>query len=186
MKTQTFTHPNTWIDRISQWVALIGAVILVAALPLMAVIVALGAPGGFLLVGLVALILSTPLIMRTAVTPAVSLDDDGLTLHPLFWRTQTIPWDAIQAVQTFPLLPSEDAEVTRKVAVGRRNYRPAAGLMLVIPSLPPAYRIAGFFAGVGGQPVIALTNRAHTDYEQLIRLILEKTDPDIHDDDLLL
>jgi hypothetical protein len=84
-------------------------------------------------------------------------------------------------VKVYPLLPSADAETTRRLTVGRIKYRPAAGIMLVIPGLPPQYRIAGFFAGERAAPIIALTNRAHADYERLVEAVLTFTDSRIHD-----
>jgi hypothetical protein len=182
---QTFTHPSPTIDRISQIISFLGACLLLLALPLFLLLVLAGAPGGFLLVGVVAAVLSLPLLMRTAVAPALAINDDGLVLQPLIWRDVAVPWAAITAVTRFPLLPSEDAEVTRKIAVGRRNYNPADGIMLVIPALGWQYRIAGFFTGASGQPVIAVTNRAHTDYQALVKHILQYTDERIHDDELM-
>ncbi|MFW5692514.1 MAG: PH domain-containing protein, partial [Chloroflexota bacterium] len=178
-------HPKPWVDRVSQVVALAATLVLVVCAPLLMLLPLAGAPGGFVLIGLLALLLALPLIMRTAVAPAVTVDADGLTLRPMFWRDQRLPWSAVQAVRVFPLLPSEDAEVTRRIAVGRRNYRPAAGLMLVIPTLPPQYRIAGLLAGERGRPVVALTNRAHQDYDQLARAVLTYTDASAHDPELI-
>jgi hypothetical protein len=50
--------------------------------------------------------------------------------------------------------------------------------MLVIPSLPAPYRIAGFLAGEGAKPVIALTTRTHSDYDALVEAIQIRT-PDL-------
>jgi hypothetical protein len=50
--------------------------------------------------------------------------------------------------------------------------------------LPVQYRIVGFFAGVRSQPAVALTNRAHADYDKLVEIVLSNTDPAIHDADL--
>lgn len=173
-------HPKPFVNRIAQTITLLGAVLIVLAAIGSLVLVLIGAPAGFALIGFIALLMVFPLLMQTAVAPAVTVDEAGLTLHPLYWKTQTVPWDAINAVKVFPLLPSKDEEITRKYAVGKRNYRVAEGIMLVIPSLPPQYRIAGFFAGEHAQPIIALTNRAHTDYDELITSVLNYIDPSKH------
>lgn len=186
MEPRTHKHPKPTIDRLSQIVSLVGAVLLLAAIPILAVLVLLGAPGGFLLALPLLVGLSLPLLMRTAVSPTITVTEEGLALKPLIWRERVVAWDAITSVQVFPLLPSVDEEVTRRVAVGRLNYRPAGGLMLVIPGLPPQYRIAGFFAGVASQPIIALTNRAHAEYDTLVEAVLSHTNPAKHADDLIV
>lgn len=185
MKSRTYAHPKPFIDRVSQVVALIGAALLAISAPLFVLLPLTGAPGGFALIAVVVLLLALPLVMLTVTAPAVTVSDSGLTLHPVVWRDQAISWDSIQSVQVYPLLPSADSEVTRRVAVGKRHYRPADGIMLVIPGLPWQYRIAGAFAGVGMKPVIALTNRAHSDYDRLVRIVLNSTDPACHADELL-
>ncbi len=45
--------------------------------------------------------------------------------------------------------------------------------MLVIPSLSLPYRAVGFFTGEGLRPVVAFTNRTHSDYDRLARTLLE-------------
>jgi hypothetical protein len=176
-----YRHPRPAVDQVSQGIALAGALILVISAPLLMLLVALGAPGGFVLIGVITLLLALPLVMQTVLAPAVTVEDDALVINPRFWSARRIRWEAIRAIKPFPLLPAEDAEVTRRIAVGRRHYQPAAGVMLVIPSLPPVYRIAGFFAGENAQPIIALTSRAHADYESLLQAVLDRTDPAIHD-----
>jgi hypothetical protein len=114
----------------------------------------------------------------------VTVSNEGLTLHPVVWKDRFVRWDEIASIAVYPLLPAADTEVTRRYAVGKRRYRPAQGIMLVIPSLPPPYRIAGFFAGTGAKPIIALTNRAHVDYDHLLEIVLQMTDPALHDPDL--
>ncbi len=185
MKKRTHTHPKAGFNRIIQYGAMI-VVILLAIAALLMVIIALGdAPDGFILIAFVTILLAFPLMMLTTIAPAVTVAEDGMTLHPVVWKELTIGWQEITHIAEFPLLPSEDAEVMRKITVGRIKYRPAQGIMLVIPTLPVQYRIAGFFAGTGGKPITALTNRAHTDYDQLMKTILQHTDSAMHDEDLI-
>ena len=188
MNATTHHHPRQRLDRAIQWGALV-VVALIGVGVLGQIGMALLAPSAALralaLFGAVATaLLAFPVLMLTAVAPAVSVDAAGITLQPAVWRARRIPWDAVRTVKPYPLLPIEDAEVTRRLAVGRRNYRPASGIMLVIPGLPPQYRIAGFLAGERAAPVIALTTRAHTHYDDLLRAVLSHTDPNIHDPEL--
>lgn len=171
-------HPKPFINRMAQAIMLFSAVaILFAVFGSIILVLLVGAPEAFLLIGFVVALMIFPLLMQTAVAPAVTIQPEGLTIHPFYWKDQTIPWDEIAAVKVYPLLPSKDEEITRKYAVGKKNYRIAEGIMLIIPSLPPQYRIAGFFAGEHAKPVIALTNRAHTDYDELVKSVLNYIDP---------
>jgi hypothetical protein len=188
MNAVTHHHPRLRLDHVIQWGALV-VVVLIGVGVLGQIGMALLAPSGALrglaLFGALATgLLAFPVLMLTAVAPAVSVDAAGITLQPVIWKARRIPWEAVRAVKPYPLLPIEDAEVTRRLAVGRRNYRPASGIMLVIPGLPPQYRIAGFLAGERAAPVVALTNRAHTDYDNLLHAVLTHTEPTIHDPEL--
>jgi hypothetical protein len=177
-------HPKPTLNRLIQYGALAVTIVLAVSAPLQ-VIIALAVPAGlFVCSAFVTLLLAAPVLMLTAYAPAVTVDADGLTLQPAIWRERFVPWQNVQAVKRYPLLPAEEAEVTRRIAVGRQNYRPAQGIMLLIPELPPQYRIAGFFAGERAAPVIALTTRAHSNYDALMQTVLERTDPAIHDPEL--
>lgn len=180
-----YTHPHPMLNRVIQYGALVVAILMVASAPLQIALTLLGAPGGlFILSAIFTVLLAAPVLMLTAYAPAVTVDKSGLTLHPAVWKERFIAWDAVQAVKVYPLLPTQDQEITRRFTVGRRNYRPADGIMLVIPGLPPQYRIAGFFVGERSRPIVVLTNRAHRDYDRLLRQILEYTNSSVHDDAL--
>ena len=186
LKPSAHPHPRAGLNRAIQYGALVVVAIMVISAPLQVLLTLMGAPGGlFVLSALFTLLLALPVLMLTAYAPAVHVDDEAITLQPAIWKEQIIPWDAVKAVKVYPLLPSADAEITRQLTVGKRKYRPAAGIMLVIPGLPPQYRIAGFFAGERAAPVIALTNRAHVDYEKLVQAVLSHTDPASHDPQLV-
>lgn len=126
----------------------------------------------FYLTGVLSLLLILPLMLYTLVTPPVTLTDTGLTLHPAIWPHQSIRWEQVEAIKRYPLLPPTDTETVRRAAVGRRHYQAADGLMLVVADLPFPYRAAGFFTGEGLKPVVAFTNRTHTDYERLAQTLL--------------
>lgn len=186
MASTTHTHPNPTLNRAVQYGAVVVAGLMVISAPLQVLLSFAGAPGGgFLLAAILTLLLALPVLMLTAVAPAVTVSEGGLTIAPVIWKRQTIQWDDIQMVKNFPLMPTADMEVNRRYLVGRKNYSPADGIMLLIPSLPLQYRIAGIFAGERGTPIIALTNRAHTDYETLVKQVLTYTDETTHDPELL-
>lgn len=173
MVKSTHAHPNPPLDRITQYGAIILSVVMLLAVPLQVVLTLLGAPGGlFVITALITLALIPPVLMLTAVSPAVTLEQDGLWLEPRIWRRRFVAWDDIDAVKVYPLLPDANAEANRRAFVGRKNYQAAEGIMLVIPALPPQYRIAAFFAGEGGKGIVALTNRTHTEYAKLKKKIV--------------
>lgn len=169
-------HPRPALDRLTQYIALALLLAVIAAAPLLTVIgLAAGMPPLLpILTGLILLLFAPFIVMLTTATPALSAAADGLRLRPRIWPGRLIPWEAIMAVKPYPLLPSADAEVGRRYLAGRARYQPARGIMLVIPSLPFYYRFTGFFAGQGWTPVIAITNRTHTDYDALVRRIEQR------------
>lgn len=164
------THPNPLTDRLAQYGGIALTILLVLGGLGQFVLAALGLPL-FLLSGLVTLALIAPVMMLTTATPAVTVADDGITLHPRVWRDRFVAWDDVRALKNYPLLPPKEAEVNRRAMVGKRRYRAAEGKMLVVPSLPLPYRFTGLFAGEGFTGVVALTNRTHTGYDALIRQV---------------
>jgi hypothetical protein len=167
-KTSLHTHPNPTVYKIQQYVAVTVLVVMLVAVPLQ-LFLALALNG--ILFGLTAItlaLLAAPVMMLLTVSPPVTLDEDGLHLQPLLWGKRTVRWHDIKDIKPYTLLPTAANESERRALQGRTKYRPAEGNMLVIPALPFPYRAAGFFAGEGGQPIIALTNRTHTDYDQLM------------------
>lgn len=173
-QTTTHTHPNPTADRLNQYG---GAALMVVMI--------LGAVGQFalallglpllLLGGIVTLALIAPVMMLTTATPAVSVSADGITLLPRVWPQRSVAWGEVREIRDYPLLPPENIEPGRKLMVGRRRYRPAEGIMLVIPSLPLYYRFTGVFAGAGFSGVVGLTNRTHTDYDALVQQVRKYT-----------
>jgi hypothetical protein len=168
--TSTHVHPRPATNRLIQYGAgvLMGLMVVLAAAEL--VLGVLRAPL-LILAAPVTLAMILPVLMLTTATPEVTISAEGLTIQPTIWKTQQVAWRDVRAIKEYPLLPPAHSETGRKLVVGRQKYRPAQGKMLVIPSLPPQYRVTGWFAGEGFTAVIALTNRTHTDYERLIQQI---------------
>jgi hypothetical protein len=124
----------------------------------------------FFITAFLTLLLLLPLLLQSAATPPVVISDSGITLQPLLWKERFIAWEAIQAMKPYPLLPPHDSESMRKAMVGRKSYRAAEGMMLLVPGLPLPYRATSFFVGEK-TPVVALTNRTHQHYDHLVKQI---------------
>jgi hypothetical protein len=166
------THPNPTLDRITQYGALaLVSVMLLAALAQIVLALTVRPALLFVLTAIITILLIPFVLMLTTSTPGVTVGKEGLTIEPLIWRAQFVPWRDIKAVKSYPLLPQAGAEVSRKAMAGRKKYRPAEGIMLVIPSLPPQYRITGLLAGEGLTSVIGITTRTHSDYDRLTEKI---------------
>jgi hypothetical protein len=173
-KSTQHTHPKPTTDRLTQYGGAALVVVMIAGAVGQFALALVGLPL-LLLGGIVTLVLIAPVMMLTTATPAVSVSADGLTLMPRVWPQRVVAWGEIREVRDYPLLPPENIEPGRKLMVGRRRYRPAEGIMLVIPSLPLYYRFTGLFTGAGFTGVIGLTNRTHTDYDALVRQVQKYT-----------
>ncbi|NDJ61360.1 MAG: hypothetical protein GYB67_09555 [Chloroflexi bacterium] len=170
----TAAHPRPRWYQLTQIAAVALIVLLILAALAQIALVLLGSPLLLAVVAaVIALALTAPLLMQTTISPPVTVSADGLTLRPLIWRQQAISWAAVESLKPYPLLTPASAEVVRRGLSGRSNYRPAEGMMLVIPALPLPYRVAGLLAGEGFTAVIALTNRTHTDYPALIAAVID-------------
>ena len=165
-------HPKPLLDRITQYGAAVVIIIMALAAVLQVLLAVFVVPSLiFLLTALFTALLIPFMLVLTTATPAVTVTPEGITVHPVIWKARSFGWDAVQAVKTYPLLPPPDGETSRKMLTGRSNYRPAEGLMLVIPALPVQYRITGLLAGEGFTPVIAVTTRTHDRYDVLAKKI---------------
>lgn len=172
LKSTIHLHPKPTLNRAIQYGAVGVLIIMGISVPLQILLALTGLPGGLLIFSAGAtLFLAAPVLLLTVATPAVSVADDGITLHPVIWRTLFIPWEAVRVLKDYPLLPPAETEVSRRAFVGRKKYQAAEGVMLVIPSLPIQYRVTGFFVGERLTPVIALTNRTHSEYEKLVKRV---------------
>jgi hypothetical protein len=165
-------HPNLRLERVTQYGALALIIVMLLGAAGQVGLALSGLPLGLLLItGIITLLLIAPVIMLTTATPAVSVSAEGIQIEPMIWRSRLIRWEEIRAIKPYPLLPPADVEVGRKALTGRRRYRPAEGIMLIVPSLPLQYRFTGLFAGEGFVGVTALTNRSHTGYERLVKTV---------------
>lgn len=170
-KQTSHRHPNFKLYQFQQISLLILIVLVIfAALMLIVVAVLLPAPL-FVVISILLLLLASPLLMAMVNSPPILIADDGLTLQPLIGGERFIAWNEIEHVAAYPLLPQANQEILKQYLIGRKKYRAAEGIMLIVPSLPLPYRIAGFLAAEQGRPVIAFTNRSHRDYAILTKRI---------------
>ena len=163
------THPKPRLDALRQYGG--AALALVMALAGLGAIL-LGLSNGRLLLlipaGVMCWLLIAPVIMLSAASPAVEITDAALIVRSKVWGRHAVPWSAIRAIMDDPLLPPEEGEKVRRAAVGRANYAPERGKLIVAPTLPLPFRFLGRFAGVGFTGAIAVTSRAHRDYDTAI------------------
>lgn len=177
MTNTHYTHPNPKIYRLTQWIIFLALIVILLTIPLQLLIATLYPQAMLFYVSAVmTLLLTAPLLLHLTVTPTVSVTEQGLTIYPFLGKSHRFDWGDIQAVKSYPLLPRQNHEVNKRLLIGRKRYQQAEGKMLLIPDLPIVYRVGGFFAGEHGRKIIALTNRTHTDYEQLIKQIMKHAD----------
>lgn len=170
-KVSEHAHPNPQQYRAEQLITatLCGLIILGAfGLLLISWLLQLGA---FALMAVLLCSLAFPLAMRLVVTAPVTTTDDGLIVQPLLLPEMVLPWSEVREVRAYPLLPNENQEVLRRLLLGRQRYTAAKGIMLVATGLSPLHRVAGWFAGAQGAPVLALTNRTHQSYDRLAQRV---------------
>lgn len=172
--TQThmiYSHPQPILNRLTHYgiVALLATMLI--TVPLQLFLAFMLGWQLFLLSPIFTLLLSTPLVMWLSATPALSLSDQGIFIQPIVWRKHLIPWDHVLALKPYPLLPTRNHEVGKRALQGRKAYRAAEGIMLIVRDLPLPYRISAYFAGERQHAIIAITNRTHTDYDHLVRTL---------------
>jgi hypothetical protein len=172
---RAYAHPRPLLDLITQGTAIVFLATAIALLVVQLVLIVQGvSPLLVFAVSTTLLLLTAPALWLLFATPAISLEEDGITLRPRFWSPLHKRWDEVRAVKPYPLLPEKDAEKVRAALVGRAKFRAAEGIMLVMPSLPIYYRFQGFFVHEGFRGVVAVTNRTHEDYPALVGALREK------------
>jgi len=178
-----YTHPNPIAYRITQWVLFALLCVVLVAVPLQ-ILIALMYPQAilFYLLAVITLFFALPILLYLFTTPTVSLDSDGITVHPFIGKSHHVAWDDVERVAYYPLLPRQNHEVNKRLVVGRKRYKPAEGIMLISSALPQVYRVGGLFAGERGRKIIALTNRTHANYDQLHKQVLKHTKSSIDAD----
>lgn len=171
-----YTHPNPKLNYLAHAIARVMVGMLWLSVVAQLFLVALLSAPVMLFSALLTAILSAPLLMFLYATPPIQLTQSGLKICPPYGKSQFIPWAAIHEIRDYPLLPTPDQEAERRIWVGRKHYQPARGKLLLVVGLPWPYRVMSFFAGVYPSPAIAITNRTHMNYDQLVKVIYQYTD----------
>jgi hypothetical protein len=165
-------YPHHRIRRLINWLLMLSLVI-VAVVLVIEIILGLVAGPLFLMMALFTAILLIPLLMRTVLHPEIELTADGLTLHPMIWEAQFVPWVAFERQVEHPLLFNNEG--TGRLLHGKR-YRPREGMVIVISDsagLSSLYRLVGSLAGAGNRTAFAISSTTHTDYEALRDTIIQ-------------
>lgn len=166
------THPKPRVDALRQYGG--AALALVMALAGLGTILAGLSNGRLLLLipaGVMCWLLIAPVIMLSAASPALEITDAALIVRSRVWGRHALPWASIRDIRDNPLLPPEEGEKVRRAVVGRANYAPERGKLIVAPALPLPFRFLGRFAGVGFTGAVALSSRAHTPYDAAVAAI---------------
>lgn len=171
---QRYDHPNPRLYRL-QSLILLGLLVVmpISAALLLTLALALGAPL-LALAALCVVLLIAPVVLGLLATPPLSLDEQGVTIYAPLVGERFLAWEQIEALKPYPLLPSRDEEVERRLAQGRKRYQAAEGLMLVSAALPWPYRVVGYFVGEWPRGAVACTNRAHADYAALAKRLRQR------------
>ena len=176
MNQKQYTHPNPRFYRFTQWLIFVALCVVILTVPLQLLIAVMNPKAVlFYFSALITLALTAPLILYLTATPTVSIYETGLTVYPFVGKSHAIDWEDIHAVKEYPLLPRQNHEVNKRLLVGRKRYKQAEGIMLIVPRLPMVYRVGGLFVGEHGGKIIALTNRTHTDYDHLVKQVMKHT-----------
>ena len=165
----TYSHPSPLKYRIQQYAGVAVIITVLLAIPVKLFLATQFPAMLFLLAIPVLLLMIVAVILIMSATPPITLDETGITVQPLIWPSHRIEWDDVVAFKDYPLLPHPQGESDRRLITGKKNYRAPKGKMLVLRQAPFYYRVVGAFAGEGGRPVLAVTNRTHTHYDKLIK-----------------
>jgi hypothetical protein len=117
--------------------------------------------------------LSVPLLTLTSLHPAITIEDGGLRLTPLVWKSSFVGWQDVERLTTHTLLkPAPPERYQRR----RKGAAVHSGHMLVARrgALPWHYCVVGVMAGFGWRPVFAVSNQTHTEYEKLHRELRQR------------
>lgn len=167
----SYTHPYPHLNRLAHLIVRVMLGLLWFTIPVQILLAALLSAPMMLFSALLSAFLSLPLLMFLYATPPLRLADDALTICPPYGKPQHVPWAAIYEMRDYPLLPTPDQEIERRAWLGRKHYQPARGKLLLIRGLPWPYRALSIFVGVYPSPAIAITNRTHQHYDQLVQTI---------------
>lgn len=165
-------HPARFprLYRLKRGLTITGLAMIGAALVGELLLVALGVTfggGTMLLLMLFTAALGVPLIIGSILTPPLAVSASGILLHPMLGPPHHVPWEAIQAMPPYTLLPVDDP--IQRWLVGRARMPRRDGRWIVVSGgLPTTFRFAAWIAGLGNVAVFAISDASHQDYDGLI------------------
>lgn len=162
-------HPRPRVRRFTARLIAIGLTTAgLAALAQVALAVLFGSAGVlFLGTAILTLILACPLVMLSALHPAITVGTNGLLVSPMLWRTCFVSWSALARMEQHPLFWNNDA--TGRLLHGR-GYRPREGALVLVHAdagLPPQFRLVSLLTGGPALPAFAISSTTHTRYPEL-------------------
>lgn len=110
-----------------------------------------------------------PLIVFTAIHPEITLQDEGVHIKPLVWKSRLVAWEQLTALTDHALMkpppPARQQKLTRRPVT--------KGHMILVQkgALGWPFRVVGFAAGHGTTPVFAISSKTHRDYDQLYQTL---------------
>lgn len=113
-----------------------------------------------------------PLVVLTALHPEITVREEGLQLKPLIWKASEVGWENLVALTDHSLLPAPPPDRQFRLI----KKRPAVGSMIIAKqgTLAWPYRLVGCAAGHGLNPIFAISNKTHTNYEALAAALQER------------
>jgi hypothetical protein len=113
-----------------------------------------------------------PLVVLTALHPGITANEEGLRLKPLIWKASELRWENLVALTDHSLIPAPPPD--RQL---RLRKKPAqVGYMIIVQrgALGWPYRLVGVAAGHGLNPIFAISNKTHTNYEALAAALQDR------------
>jgi hypothetical protein len=129
--------------------------------------------GGLLFFGTAFLtaLLMLPLLLQSVLHPEITLTPEGLRLHPLLWRPQSVPWSALKGMAAHPLI--RDNALMGRILHGKK-YRPREGQVILVErgaGLSILYWMLAWLVGAQTCAAFAISSTTHTRYEALLKAI---------------
>ncbi|MCQ3930978.1 MAG: hypothetical protein DPW16_11010 [Chloroflexi bacterium] len=162
-------HPHPVLRRMVGWLALAGMIgILFGAVGLLIAGLTYGLSLMILMIPFL-LGMIFPLIILTALHPQITLQEEGVQIKPLVWKTRLVSWEQLTGLTDHSLMkpppPARQQNLTKRPVT--------KGQMILVEkgALGWPFRIVGFAAGHGTTPVFAISSKTHRDYDQLLQTL---------------
>ena len=153
--------------RLKRGLTIAGLILIGVALAGELVLLLLGMGGGIALLMLFTAALAIPLVIGSVLTPPLVVTETGLVIRPMIGGPHAAPWESIRALRPYTLQPVD--EPVAQILVGRANMPSREGRWILFSGgLPVTFRLAAWLTGLGGGPVIAISDATHANYAELL------------------